>query len=119
MNQYATRPCSRNLIINENIWFGKKSRKAPGNAEFFRTESGILPTTGTPTIKNRSLSVKLSNVLDDGRYRDALAAHAANQRVIYVHEHMNWRRRCGWDHRMCEYCQNRFGKLSGHNIVMI
>ena len=43
---------------------------------------------GERRSRARGLSVEFADMLNDRRHRDALAAHAAHQRVVHIHEDM-------------------------------
>src|SRR5262245_53307475 len=98
MNRDGAWPFSRALVINENIRLRKKGGEALGNAKLLRAPPSILRAGRAPAIKNSTLSVKFADVPNDGRHRDALTARATNQRVVYIHKHMNWQNRCAGIH---------------------
>lgn len=94
MHLNQTTPVAYCLVIQQNIGFGEKRRKAVCNTQFLGALPGVICPAGTPAEKLRSLLLQFADVLDYRRHRDACTPEIANKSIVYINVN-DKRRFCG------------------------
>ena len=84
MESRAEHPILYLLIVNHDARFREKSHKAVFNAEFDSCVAAIVRTSCAPQIKRGTVSLELTNVLNDAHYGNPGCAGGSHQRVVHI-----------------------------------
>ena len=84
MNVQELGPLHDMLIVDDDVRLREESGKTVRDVELLGALLGVVCAPGTPAVKQRAVPVKITDVLDDGGDRDALAANTANERIVNV-----------------------------------
>jgi hypothetical protein len=80
----AGRESTHALSQMDDMWLREKGRETVENVQLLCALASVFRAGRTPTAKERSLTIKFGDVLDDTRHRNPFAANAANQRVVNI-----------------------------------
>ena len=78
------RPLRHLLIVDDDLRLRKEARKTMRKVELFGALPSVLRSAGTPAVKKRAACMQLLDVLNYRGNGDALAASAADERVVDI-----------------------------------